>query len=373
MTSLLITHPSLSFHGGAELVITEFCRYLAAHNIPHDVLTTEVCDEIKELTPKTNYITIPPSWNAKFQTGTAYSFCNYLKTHSNWDVINSHNYPSHLAAASSKMPSVWLCNEPTAYHIQYDGIKHFSDFAKKSLLIGEKYVVKHKIEEVVVADQFNYNRFCGIYNRSPHIIQYGINYDFFSSGNRGMAYNKYQLEDKFVLLQVGLFTPLKNQMDSVRCLEVILQTEPSAVLILAGMGGTPYEQKVREYVTAHNLNNKVIFTGNITRDEIRSLYKAADIALFPVKSQGSWLSPFEALCAGTPVIVSPEITSSSLIHENEIGIISNNYPETVKEMIKNYSKYKNRAKIGQQWVRENLKWELFCKAMFEQCESVVHR
>jgi glycosyltransferase involved in cell wall biosynthesis len=369
MVTLLIIHPDLSFYGGAELVITEFCRYLGDHRISHDVLTTRVSDEIRAHTPKTNYTTIPAAWNGRWQTGTAYSFWKYLKDHPDWDVINAHNYPVHLAAACSPIPTVWLCNEPPDYHIHYEGIHQPSDLVKKGILSADRWIVRNRVAEVIVADPFNKDRFFHLYHRPAHVIPYGIDYDFFSSGDRQAVVNRYHLDDRFVLLHVGVFTPLKNQMASVRCLEEILPLEPSAVLILAGRGGTSYETEVSCYVQEHNLQDRVIFTGHITREEVRNLYHAADVTLFPVLSQGSWLSPFEALCAGTPVIVSPEITSSSIILEQGIGNITHDYSNAVKSVIKNYPEHIHQADQGRQWVRDNLKWDRFCREMYEQCES----
>jgi len=371
MTNILITHPDLSFHGGAELVITEFCKYLAAHNIDHDVLTTKVSPQIQALTPHTNYITCSPSWSAKFQTGTAYGFWKYLKHHPDWDVINAHNYPVHLAAAGSSMPTVWLCNEPPSYHILIDETCPSAVLTKKMLLSVDQWIVRHRIEKVIVADSFNQKRFFQLYQHPSHVIPYGIDYSFFAGGNKQSVVDKYHLDDRFVLLHVGVFNPFKNQIASVRTLEQILPDEPSAVLVLAGQGGTSYENEVRGYVNQHLLEDHVIFTGHITREELRNLYHAAQLVLFPVRSQGSWLSPFEALCAGTPVVVSPDITSSSIISNEKIGTVTTDYLGSVRAITRNYTYFEKQAQRGKQWVKENLKWDTFCKKMLEDCESLI--
>ncbi|PWR72914.1 glycosyltransferase family 4 protein [Methanospirillum stamsii] len=371
MTSLLITHPDLSFYGGAELVITELCRYLGNHGIPHDVLTRAVSDEVKMLTPKTNYITISPSWQGRWQTGTAYAFWRYLKEHPDWDVVNAHNYPTHLAAAGCSIPTVWMCNEPPSFHIHYNGVKRPVDLFKIALLTADRWMVRNRVDDIIVADEFNQQRFSKLYSRPSHIIPYGIDYAYFSSGEGKRAVESYHLEDRFVLLHVGVFSPLKNQMASVRCLKKIIRTDPSGILILAGQGGNWYEEEVRAYIRAHHLEKHVLITGHISRNTIRDLYHAAHLALFPVQSQGSWLSPFEALCAGTPVIVSPDITSSSLISMHEIGTVTRDYVQAVQTIMQNYNDYATQAERGRRWVRDNLKWEKFCRELFERCEAVV--
>ena len=170
MTRILITHPDLSFFGGAELVIIELCRYLASHHIDHDVLTTKVSPQIQDLTPDTNYILCPPAWPGIFKTGTAYSFWKYLKHHPNWDVINAHNYPTHLASAASSIPTVWLCNEPTTYHIQADGSSRSIILLRKILLLIDNWIVRNRVKKVIVADSFNQKRFNILYRHSTHIV-----------------------------------------------------------------------------------------------------------------------------------------------------------------------------------------------------------
>jgi len=368
MSDILITHPDLSFFGGAELVITELCKYLGDHQISHDVLTTRVSDHVQSLTPKTNYIPVPSSWQGKFQTGTAFSFWKYLKQHPDWDVINAHNYPAHLAAAGSSMPTVWLCNEPPSYHIQAEFGNQSAAWTKKLILSADRWFVRHRISQVVVADSFNQERFYSLYQRPSKIIRYGIDYSFFAKGDKKRVIEKYHLDNRFILLHVGLFNPYKNQMASIRCLEDILTIEPSSVLILAGQGGTPYADEVRSYVQHHHLEENIVFTGHVTREEVRDLYHCANVALFPVRSQGSWLSPFEALCAGTPVVVSPEITSSSIIREEMIGTITHDYSGAIRDIICNYSEYLKQAQNGKQWVHKNLKWDYFCQTLIDLCE-----
>jgi len=372
MTSILLTHPSLSYFGGAELVITEFCRYLSNKKIPHDVLTSEVSPDIQKITPRTNYISVRSSSKVPSPLGISGSFFKYLRQHTDWDTINAHNFPTHLSAGCSSMPVTWLCNEPSSYHIHYKGgFNNMVDMAKIGTLSFDRWIVKNRIKECVVADSFNYSRFQKNYHRSAHIISYGINSDFFQDGRAVNAIDRYNLHDHFNLLHVGMISEHKNQLESIKCLEKILPENPDLLLILAGQGNNVYERRLREYIKINNLGNNILFTGHINRITLRDLYHAADIAIFPVKSQGSWLSPFEALSTGTPVIVSEDITSSPIIKNNNLGLVTSDYPAAVSHIRNNYAEYKKMAVNGKKWVSENLKWEKFCEELFEICESTV--
>ncbi|HPP79096.1 hypothetical protein, partial [Methanospirillum sp.] len=75
---------------------------------------------------------------------------------------------------------------------------------------------------------------------------------------------------------------------------------------------------------------------------------------------------------GTPIIVSPDITSSSIISEKGIGMVTRSYGETVLHIMEHYSDYLLQAEHGRRWVQEHLKWEYFCRQLYERCEAVLH-
>ena len=108
-----------------------------------------------------------------------------------------------------------------------------------------------------------------------------------------------------------------------------------------------------------------MFTRNLTRKELRDLYKASDVGLFPVGKQGGWLAPFELLCSGNPIIVSEEMGASFIIKKNNLGVITNNYTEALLDVYKNKENYKKEAKKSSLWVKKNLSWEIFTDKMIK--------
>jgi len=109
------------------------------------------------------------------------------------------------------------------------------------------------------------------------------------------------------------------------------------------------------------LGKYIIFTGPLNRGEIRDLYHACDVFLHPIKPQGGWLAPFEALCAKKPIVVSPEMSASEIIKREKIGIVTDNYPEAIIEIYRNMNKYFEIGERGGEWVKTNLSWDVFCQ------------
>lgn len=216
---------------------------------------------------------------------------------------------------------------------------------------------------ICVADQYNAARVFQRYGRQGEVVNYGIDYDFFDKYNPKEGLDGYNLSDSYVLLHVGVLSPEKNQLASIRAVAALKDVIPSLKLVLAGKGTGVYEEKLRRYVSQNNLSDRVIFTGHLSKEKVRALYHLCSVALFPVKSQGGWLSPFEALSAGKPIIVSPSMGAAALIRRENIGVVTDNFTAAIKDIYSRPDVYQEWAQRGKRWVAENLTWETFTDKM----------
>jgi len=361
----------MCLYGGAELVIGKLANYLTKKGIDNAILTLILSSEIRNNLDGSSII-LPKEKLASprnFIT-TALMLRKYFsKVYKTFDVINVHNFPAELLAFGCAKPFIWMCNEPLTL---YFGDSLVESIARTMVMKIDRYVVNRYVKAVVVADEFNAKRFEKLYGIKPVINYYGIDYEFFSKGNANRARKMFNLnKDDFILLQVGMITPLKNQMESVKTLEKLKNKIEDVKLILAGQGNNEYERMIRRYVQHHKLEENVIFTGHLQREIIRDLYKACNVALYPIKSQGGWLSPFEALCAGAPIVVSRMITSADIIRKNNLGIVTNNFVNAILDIYKNQKYYRYLAKKAGLWVKKNLSWEKFCERMVELFNSLT--
>lgn len=366
---ILIIHPRLDYYGGAELVVVKLANYLESKENFVNVLTLSISDEIEK------DLKVPViNQQMKFDDGIfgmigqidILNMC-IRDIEKIYDVINIHNFPAELAMRKTNTPSVWYCNEPPTYWLNPEAK---FQLPHKLLLRSEKRIVKKYINKACVADEFNAKRFKERYDFNPEIIPYGIDYDFFSQGDGKKTNEAYSLQDKFVVLQVGMITPQKNQMRSIRAIEVLKEKIPNIKLVLAGDYNTYYGVELIKYVENRNLTKNIIFTSHITRDKLRSLYHACDVLIHPVKSQGGWLAPFECMCADKPVVVSREFTASNIIRQEEIGIVTDEYEKAIT-FVHDKSNYDTEK--GKMYVKENLTWEKFGERMLEVFEEIKRK
>jgi len=183
---ILIVYPKFYIYGGAELVIVRLANYLTKRSIENAILTTAMLPEIEKDLDKTKVIIqkeskIPFNFlGIREMLALHKGIRNNLK---DFDVINIHNYPAEISFFPFQKPAVWMCNEPPEIVLHINSKQSlFSKLAKKIILKFDKFVVRHYIKNTIVADEFNAERFKRIYGLKPEIINYGIDYDFFSYG-----------------------------------------------------------------------------------------------------------------------------------------------------------------------------------------------
>lgn len=379
---VLIVHPQMNFFGGAELLITELCNWLTKKGIKNSILTANVSDEVRRqlintpvIVPKNKIIISSKGFDSiKSVLNFIFIFRKVLKNiKQNYDVINFHNYPATWTLWPRNKPAVWMLNEPPNLWSNPNA-NRFLKLLNKLRYYSDKFIVRNSINSICVADDFNKKRCIERYGINPKIVFYGVNHDFFSNGHKEKAIKKWKLKNKFVVIQSGVISAQKNQIESLIAINNIKSKIPNLLLILAGkVADEDYMHKLQNFIKENNLEKNVLITGNLNRNELRDLYKVVDVGLFPVGEQGGWLSPFELLCASKPIIVSTKMGVASVVKEYNLGILSSNYSETLLLVYKNYNSFKSDAEKAALFIKRNFGWDVFTDKLIDEYKVVLNR
>ena len=95
-------------------------------------------------------------------------------------------------------------------------------------------------------------------------------------------------------------------------------------LVLVGTGAGSHdscESELRAYVKSHNLEDSVLFTGEVSN--VNEYLQASDIFVFPSEHEGFSLSLVEALACGLPSVVTAVGEAPELIENYKTGILVN--------------------------------------------------
>jgi len=376
---VLIVNRYMSLYGGAEQLVVELSRQLSARNIANEVLTLNISNDVVGKNLGMKVITAPVAFPYALRStslkqslgvlGEIYHLRRLVQQHyRGFDLINLHNFPASWAAFGCHKPVVWMCNEiPDFYNNPAPSL------AVKLLRVAginlDTFVVNRSVDIICVADSLNAKAVKTRYHRESVVIPYGIDFpeDFsFFDRNQPSFYEQYGLgQSDFLLLQVGVISPTKNQKDSIDAFMEAKTTCPNAKLVLAGPDSGPYADFLRDYVAGKGLEKDIIFTGRLAKEEVRKLYSICNVGLFPVKLQGGYLAVLEAVSFGLPVIVYPSMGASEFIKEKKLGIVSDDLAGHIRNLYRNYSLYKEKAIEASRWVRRNVTWEKFSLQMID--------
>jgi len=110
-----------------------------------------------------------------------------------------------------------------------------------------------------------------------------------------------RLEEKIVILYLGHIRAAKGIDVLIEAFKLIKDKYPRAQMLIAGSG--EYLDVLQRKVEQEGLDEKIVFTGHVCAGEQRNtLYRGADIFVFPSYSEGSPRVVIEAMANSLPVI-----------------------------------------------------------------------
>lgn len=180
--------------------------------------------------------------------------------------------------------------------------------------------------------------------------------DRFNKIKRDNIRKDYDLEDKFVIGNVGRLHFQKNQEFALKVLKEVKKLKKNAVLVLIGDG--PDKEKLKNAAKKLKLEDSVKFLG--VQKDIQAWLSAMDVFLFPSKFEGFGVAALEAEANGIPII------SAKKNIPKELKINSNFYFMDLKESPKSWAdkiiEVSNNKRLTFNIIEKNFKkngWDIF--------------
>jgi len=141
-----------------------------------------------------------------------------------------------------------------------------------------RYAVKNADIIVAVSEQTKNDiiKFFGVDAKKIRVVYQGCQDVFkqsFSSEDKRLVRSKFNLPEKFIL-NVGTIEERKNILAGIKAIKDI-----DTHLVIVG-AETGYTQKVKDYITANNIESKVTFLKGVSNDELAMLYQLEEMVVF---------------------------------------------------------------------------------------------
>jgi glycosyltransferase involved in cell wall biosynthesis len=155
------------------------------------------------------------------------------------------------------------------------------------------------------------------------IINLGIEADRVKVISNGIRLHEYkELNRKPIILFVGSLVKLKGVYDLLEAFKMIEFPNQHIQLVIIGEGSA--ERELRRIARDSNIDNRVLFLGPLSHEEVIGWMKKAKILVLPSYQEGQGVVLLEAMSVGTPCIGSnvggiPEIVNESNGWLYEVG------------------------------------------------------
>lgn len=164
---------------------------------------------------------------------------------------------------------------------------------------------------------------------------------------------KYNLQDKKILLTVGRLVERKGHDKVVEALPKILEYVPNVVYIVVGDG--PEKEKLQVLSSKLQVQDKVMFAGEVSKEKLRAFYELCDIFIMVPRQIGSDVEGFgtvylEANQYGKPAIAGRSGGVAEAVEDGVTGLLVDptDVDQTAEAVIKLLTDKNLANRLGQQ-------------------------
>ncbi len=293
-------------HGGAENVAVNFFRLVNKEKYTCDYLIyvndkRDYEDEIKKLGGNVYCITNPHTNYCKWKK----EFKEILKTKGPYDIVHSHNlFHSGDVLKLSKRMGVKMRiahSHTTSSSLSLPIIKKIYDSIKRN-------EIKRYATDIVACGKEAGDYLFGrkLFQEKGIIINNDIDLNKFGFNNdiRKKIRKELNIENNFVLLNVGRLLPVKNQIFLIELMRYIKCKNNHIKLIIIGDG--PMKDELDNKIKEYSLEDNIVLLGN--RSDVNRILNAADMFIMPSLFEGLPLAIIEAQGNGLHVLASNTIS-----------------------------------------------------------------
>ena len=289
----------------------------------------------------------------------------YLEINKEYDlIIDNQSISYDILNIQKNFPFIEIIHHPITIDYKHElessqKIKYrISRYRWYSFLKMQKKVAP-KIKRIVTPSQSSKN---GIIN------EFKCNEDNISVINNGLDTTEFSPIKDFSRNRNRLITtasadvPIKGLDYTLKALKILKKDFPKIHLIV--IGNIKEKGHTQRLIKELEIEDDVIFKSNLSKFQIKELYASSSVAIVSSLYEGFGYPVIEAMSCAIPLIATnissiPELTSkyAKLIEPKNELMISN----SVKELLLDYSKYKEIAYAGRQHIIQNFNWDKIIK------------
>ena len=303
------------------------------------------------------------------------------------DVVNAHEWPALRAGSILRrrraVPLVWTRNDETMFERGlFPDESHLhpgspTSRARHVLYNLSDVVDARRADAIVVLDNRNAANVQRAFRRQAVVVRSGPTPHFFAPIDRNEARTALGVAPgERLVAAFGIMFRHRRFEDLIDAVAQLDGALPVRTRIVGFDGYEPhYADALAARITELGVGDRVeLVRESLTDAELRRLYTAADVFVFPNDRQTWGLAPLEALAHGTPAVVSRGAGVHEVL-EGRPGVwtVPPGRPDRIAEALRAAVDARDSVAPTREWIRDELSPERYAEGVLRVFESVVAR
>jgi glycosyltransferase involved in cell wall biosynthesis len=220
-----------------------------------------------------------------------------LSANEAFDIIHAHDwmtYPAGITVAA-------LSGKPLIIHVHSTEFDRSGEHVNQMIYDIEREGM-HVADRIIAVSHFTRNIIIsryGISGEKVEVVHNGVE----CNGNGVWNTSTVGNDEKLVLF-LGRITMQKGPEYFLRAAKKVLEVMDNVKFVMAGSGDMMH--RTIEMAAELGIGSNVLFTGFLRGDDVRKMYRMADLFVMPSVSEPFGLAPLEAMDNDVPVIISKQ-------------------------------------------------------------------
>jgi glycosyltransferase involved in cell wall biosynthesis len=232
------------------------------------------------------------------------AIASQLAKQEQFDIVHAHDwmtYPAGIAVAR-------MSGKPLVVHIHSTEFDRSGEHVNQMIYDIERQGME-QADKVIAVSYFTRNIIIsryGISGEKVEVVYNGIE----PNGDWLLAKTGIEKDEKIVLF-LGRITMQKGPDYFLRAAKKVLEVMDKVKFVMVGSGDLMH--RAVEMAAELGIGHKVLFTGFLRGEDVRKIYKMADLFVMPSVSEPFGIVPLEALANDVPVIISKQSGVSEVL------------------------------------------------------------
>ena len=227
-----------------------------------------------------------------------------LAVREEFDIIHAHDwmtYPAGMAVAA-------MTGKPLVVHVHSTEFDRSGEHVNQMIYDIERAGME-RADRIIAVSYFTRNILLsryGIPGDKVEVVYNGVE----RNGSWALAETGIGSEEKIVLF-LGRITMQKGPEYFLKAAKKVLDVMDNVKFVMAGSGDMMHQ--IISLAAELGIGQRVLFTGFLRGDEVKQIYKMADLYVMPSVSEPFGIAPLEALDHDVPVIISKQSGVSEVL------------------------------------------------------------